>query len=138
MDIKTQRQELTDIQIGYTVGASDGGISQREIAHRLNCNQSIISRLTKDIIIDALTPKCPGPSRRTSDQDDRLFVRTTIRKRMNTLQDITNTVNTPVSRQIISRRLNETDVKSYTTRQKPFLKPEHIMTRLEWTLEHQD
>jgi hypothetical protein len=54
-----------------------------------------------------------------------------------TLRDITNTVNAPVSRQTVSRRLNETGIKSYAARQKPFLKPEHIAKRLQWALKHQ-
>jgi hypothetical protein len=135
MDTKMERKELTDMQIGYAVGASDDGMSQREIARRLNCSQSTISRATKDITIDALIPrpKRPGAPRRTSVQDNRLLVRTAIKERKITLQDITNIVGVSVSR---SRRLNETGVKSYAARQKPFLQPEHIAKRLEWALEH--
>jgi len=117
------------MQIGYAAGASDGEMSQREIARRLNCSQSTTaSRATKDITINALVPrpKHPGPNIRARQQTFCMYGN----------QRTKQIVGTLISRLTISRRLDKTGVKSYAARQKPFLKPEHREKRLQWALEH--
>jgi hypothetical protein len=134
MPKQTPRVQLNDAQIGYALCGNDFGIPQRAIAERLNCTQSTVSHAIQHFDIATFTtrPKRPGPARKTSDKDDRVIARTTIKNRRSTLEDITNTVDLPISRYTISRRLDEVGINSYAARQKPFLQPHHIEDRLAW------
>ena len=71
-------------------------------------------------------------------RDERQVLRNAKSEQCQTLSDITNSCPTPVSKSTVRRVLHANGIHSRIAKQKPFLKPRHIIARRKFTAAHKD
>ena len=110
---------LNDAQRNQAIGMITGGMSYREVARRMNCSHQTISRLVERHTVTGSVDDRPrlGRQRVTSARDDRQIVLSHLRDRFKTASQAARELNTfnnqRVSRQTVSQRPRERDVKSF-------------------------
>jgi len=133
-------KHLTDIQIEQCLALEYAGWSQRAIAHEVGCSKSTVGRVLKDYNYQTFITrnKHPGPTRKTSESDDRLLIRTARKHYDLPFRDITNISGLPISAKTTAHRCKEVQLISRYARRKPFLTSKHKKDRLEWAMRYKD
>lgn len=116
------------------------GMSQQSIAEEVNCSQATVSRVLQTYMYHTFTgrPPKPGPSRKTSENNDRQLIH--IAKANHTLpfHDITNLSGLDLSPHTVQCRLKEVDLVSRYARRKPLLTEQHKKDWMEWAVEYRN
>lgn len=118
------------------------GISQREVARRLNLSQSAVSRVYRRFQETGSYSRRPDTSRRrlTSERDDRFIVSTSLRNRhltgVSVQQQLREVRGVSVSQWTVRRRLREANLIPRRPARGPKLTTAHRQARLEFAREH--
>lgn len=118
------------------------GLSQREVARRLNLSQSAVSRVYRRFQDTNSYSRRPDNSRRrrTSERDDRFIVSTSLRNRHLTgvavQQRLREVRGVAVSQWTVRRRLNEANLTPKRPARGPKLTTAHRQARLAFAREH--
>jgi transposase len=133
-------KQLIESQIGVALGMKRTGASQRQIAAELGVQQFTISCLFLKYTTTQFR-KC-GPRREykraTTKHDARYLARVALKFRRMSLQAVTNDTGLSISKTTVQRRLKELGINKRVVHIKPHLTPQHMATRLEWALEHEN
>ena len=139
---------LSDEHKGMVVAYHQCGMSQRKIVRTIRANgQSITQRGVSKILAKFLNTGTvsrkvgSGRKRSTTVRDDRQLLRSAISNRKQTLTSLSTSFYTAdghrLSKQTISRRLNERGFRFCRCRRVPMLTNRHRKQRLQWAKEYQ-
>lgn len=118
------------------------GLSQREIARRLQINQSSVSRVLQRFRETGNHTRRPGQGRprSTNQMDDRFIKLAALRNRFFTSSQLRgmleNARNTQISGSTVRRRLHEVGIKSRKPATGPLLTRAHRISRLRFAQQH--
>ena len=138
--------KLTAFEKGKVSALLDVPHSHREVARKVGCSHTTVDRWAKrqqeDSEMKRKTDKHPGPSRSTSDRQDRLLARRadasdepSLRKMEQEMKD--KKISPAISRETIRRRLHEQHMDAFRQIPKPKLTNVQKKRRLEWAREHE-
>lgn len=122
----------------------DDGRSQRYVANRFMVSRSTVQRVYTRFIETGAYTRRPGtgPSRVTTNRDDRFIVSVSLRNRhltaVETRNELQHVRNVNVSERTVRRRLNEANLVSRRPATGPELLREHRVARLQFAREHQN
>lgn len=132
---------LTSEQRMRAVVWSEDGVSQTEIARRLNCNQSTISRLLRNYAATGSTQRLHGSGRPrlSSPANDAALVRYSLRHRHHTarqLREVWQSRGVIASTRTVQRRLVAAGLFARVAIPRPVLTPSQQEARLRFALAH--
>ena len=136
------RRELTASQRAVVIALHQEGLSSRQIAQRVNCHQTTVSRLIKRFNDSGSTAPMTGRGRKrsSSTRDDRALVHTSLRNRFLSSSDLKRKwemqCGVSVSTSTIRKRLAKAGLHGRRPRKKPLLTPQMRKARLSWAKEH--
>lgn len=120
------------------VAFAEAGMSSREIAKRVRCNQSTVVRIIKKNLSHGSTErkKGTGRKRKTDERLDRMMMRLSLENRFKTAKEISRDLAdsnlAEVSRETVGRRLREKGLWARKPAKKPFLNKKMKQSRLNW------
>lgn len=124
------------------IGLMEAGVSCREVARRMNCASSTITRLLQRHAATNCTDdrRRSGRPRVTTPGQDRHIRLQHLRDRFRTaVQTATETPgihNPRISRMTVTRRLHEHNLHARRPYRAPLLTPQHRQRRLQWARQH--
>jgi transposase len=135
----SQRHELTAFQKGEIIALASEH-SHAEIATRLGIPRSTITYFLQRVrnrgSVDNIHR--PGRPRKTSKSADRLLIRNAEVDTHIPLQQLKNAINIDISTRTIQRRLMESGIRKWRAVERPLLRKEHAVKRLEWAKIHRN
>ena len=136
----TKGKHLTDIDIGKILGLAKGLIPQRKIASLIKCSQKAVQYTLTTYLFETFQGRNPRRNyqRKTSEREDRYIERRLKQNSDIPLRDITNLIGLPISERTVRRRRSEMGLGSYIAAQKPGLRPENVIKRLDWAERYKD
>ena len=137
MDAEQQRHELTEFQKGEIVALSHD-YSHREIGNYLRIPHSTVSAFLKRYAERENQENLPHPGRprKTSDADNRYFVRVAESETRVPLKEVSRQSGIYVSQQTIRRRLREAGIRKWRAVKRALLTKRHAAERLKWARTH--
>jgi transposase len=140
-------QKLTDFKKGNVSALLDIPKSHRKIAAEVGCSHTTVDlwakRKEEDPEMKRKSDNRPGPSRITSDRQNRILARRadasdepSLRKMEQEMKD--KKISGKVSRETIRRRLHEQDMDAYRQIPKPKLTKAQKKARLQWARKHEN
>jgi transposase len=133
-------KQLTDLQVKQILTLDRMGMSQQRIADEAGCSQATVSRVLKGYEYENFTgrPSKPGPTRKTTERDDRYIIRVAKANHTLPFRDISNLAGVDLSPRSVQRRLKEVDLVSRYARRKPLLTAKHKKDRMEWAKRYEN
>ena len=123
--MKEHRKKLSDFEKKKIIALYKENKTITDISSLLNRSKSVVSRIVKvySLTGSPFSGKKPGRPRKTSKRTDRKIQRISLRDRFKTANQISREINeeTQVSRQTVSRRLNEIGLFARIPRKKPLI-----------------
>ena len=133
-------KHLTDVDIAKILGLAKGLLPQRQIAALMKCSQKAVQHTIATYVFETFQGKNPRREykRKTTKLEDR-FIKETLKQNIFLpLKDITNILGGQISTTTLRRRRSEAGLDSYIVAQKPALRSENVVKRLEWAIKHKD
>ena len=133
-------KHLTDIDIAKILGLAKGLFSQRKIATLMKCSQKAVQHTLATYLFETFQGKNARREyqRKTTERQDRYIERSLKQNCFMPLKDITNILPVQISTSTVRRRRSETGLDSYIAAQKPGLRAENVVKRLEWAKKYKD
>ena len=136
------RQRLTPDERGRALGWLDNGLSEREVARRLQRSHSVVQRLRERFRTTGSTAERPrsGRPRTTTRRQDRYLVNAALRDRScnaTVLRTVLrNATNANICTQTVRNRLHENNLRARRPAVRSRLTPAHRVRRLAWARQH--
>lgn len=136
--------DLLPEEVARIVAFIEVGVSQREIARRINVSRATVQNVYRRYRETGLMIRRPGSGRRrkTSARDDRFMVLAALRNRHQTAVNVNNHLrevrNVQISEWTVRRRLRDANLKAYRPATGPKLAPRHKQARLQYSRNHVD
>ena len=139
-DFRPSGKHLTDIEIAKILGCNKGGATQREIAGYIRCSQKAVQHTLATYLFETFQGRNARRDykRKTTQREDRYIERALKQNDSVPLRDITNIVGLPISERTVRRRRSEAGLGSYIAAEKPGLRHENVVKRLEWAMRYKD
>lgn len=131
--------ELSPRRRAVIIALSEERVTQKEIARRVRCSQSCVSKIIKrnkeqgSPSVQARS----GRPRKTTKAMDRRIVRECQKNRQSTSTEIRNQLLVPVSTSTVRRRLIAVGLRARRPKKKPLLTSKMRKARLAWAKEHE-
>jgi transposase len=147
MDAPADREKgrhLSDVDIGKILGLAKALCPQRKIATLMKCGRKAVQRVLATYLFETFQGRESRRAyeRKTSTRQDNVIIRTIKQNYDLPLRDITNIINTKIktsiSERTVRRRRSEAGLGSYVVAQKPALRSENVVKRLEWAMRYKD
>ena len=137
---RVKRQHLTDVDIGKILGLGKALLPKREIAALIHFSQKAVQHTLPTYMFETFQGRNPRRNypRKTSQREDRYIERHLKQNSDIPLHDIINLIELPISKGTVRRRRSETGLGSYIAAQKPGLRPENVVKRLDWAERYKD
>jgi len=133
-------EHLSDIDIAKILALDKVSISQRKIASLVKCSRDTVQHALATYVFETFRGRNPRREyqRKTTEREDRYMERALKQNNSLPLHDITNIIVLPISETTVRRRRSEASLGSYIAAEKPGLRAENIVARLEWAMKYKD
>ena len=133
-------KHLTDIDIAKILGLNKGLLPQRQIAALMKCSQKAVQHTLATYVFETFQGKNPRCEykQKTTKREDRYIERALQQNSFLPLKDITNILGHQISEITLRRRRSQAGLESHIAAQKPELRAENVVKRLEWAINHKD
>src|SRR5579859_3244232 len=133
--VRDKGKHLTDVDIGKILGLAKALMSQRKIASLMKCSQKAVQRTVSTYLFETFQGRNPHQEHKhkTTQCEDRYIESALKQNAFLPLRDITNIVGLPISERTVRRRQSEAGLGSYIAAEKPGLRSENVVKRLQWT-----
>ena len=131
---------LTDIDIAKILGLNKGLLPQRQIAALMKCSQKAVQHTLATYVFETFQGKNPRREykQKTTKREDRYIECALQQNSFLPLKDITNILGHQISETTLRRRRSQAGLESHIAAQKPGLRAENVVKRLEWAINHKD
>ena len=133
-------EHLSDVDIAKILALDKVSISQRKIASLVKCSRDAIQRALAIYVFETFRGRNPRREykRKTTEREDRYIERALKQNDALPLRDITNILPVKISSTTLRRRRSEAGLGSYIAAEKPGLRDENVIKRLEWAIRYKD
>ena len=140
LDARTTGKLLSDVDIGKILGLAKALMPQREIADLMKCSKSAVQHTLATYLFETFQGRNPRRKyeRKTTQRENRYIERALKQNDSLPLRDITNIIGLPISERTVRRRRSEAGLGSYVAAEKPGLRKENVVKRLEWAMRYKD
>ncbi|EPS35049.1 hypothetical protein H072_11668, partial [Dactylellina haptotyla CBS 200.50] len=141
LGLRVPNKQLSQLQRGAILGLQAHGVGLHATARTLNLPWTTAQSIVHGATREGRTAPKPRPGRPpvTSTRTNRLLCRSARQDRRQPLAElVANVTNNTVSRRTVQRRLSDANIKKWIAAERPRLKPEHAVKRLNWAYLYKD
>jgi hypothetical protein len=113
---------------------------QQEIADLMKCSKSAVQYTLVTYLFEMFQGRNPQRKyeRKTTQREDRYIEQALKQNNSLPLHDITNIIGLPISERTVGCHRSEAGLGSYVAAEKPGLRKENVVKRLEWAMRYKD
>lgn len=129
--------QLTDIEVAKVLAFLEAGLKQKDIAIKMNVNQSTISRVIKKFTHSGLLKHSGGngrPSVVNADLSECIMkeIKINPKKSLRKIsKEVSSKTQTAISKNTVQRHLNSQNIFAFSPIKKPLLSKRHVLSRKE-------